>query len=212
MGVGVDETLGLIDFELKRLGYVTVMPLGVEVRGVRVSGGTALERAALEAHAGPDSEEGSSAFDEPEPAESMSGLLVSRIIGGETPAADHLPGLSALLRVSRDVSAICCEGDGGGSEGPTRLGGMRRRASRWPISYGRRRRGAADRRGGGRLREASQAAGCRDRLGVDAFGADDIDSVLTPGVTDLFHGDGAGQCRTDRGALGDGATGGGRPG
>ena len=33
VGVGVDETLGLIDFELKRLGYVTVMPLGVELRG-----------------------------------------------------------------------------------------------------------------------------------------------------------------------------------
>ena len=50
----IDETLGLIDFELKRLGYVTAMPLGVELRGVRVSGGTALERAqsALNAHGG----------------------------------------------------------------------------------------------------------------------------------------------------------------
>ena len=47
MGVGVDETLGLIDFELKRLGYVTAMPLGVELRGARVSGGTALERGAV---------------------------------------------------------------------------------------------------------------------------------------------------------------------
>src|ERR1700754_1248096 len=45
VGVGVDETLGLIDFELKRLGYVTVMPLGVELRGAWVSGRTALERA-----------------------------------------------------------------------------------------------------------------------------------------------------------------------
>jgi ATP-dependent DNA helicase PIF1 len=108
VGVGVDETLGLIDFELKRLGYVTVMPLGVELRGARVSGRTALERAqsALTAHGGMDAEEGSSAFEEPEPEESASGLLVSRDHSVPTPTADHLPGLSALLRVSRDVGAV----------------------------------------------------------------------------------------------------------
>ena len=39
VGVGVDETLGLIDFELKRLGYVTAMPLGVELRGHGCRGG-----------------------------------------------------------------------------------------------------------------------------------------------------------------------------
>ncbi|PEG40951.1 AAA family ATPase [Mycolicibacterium agri] len=108
VGVGVDETLGLIDFELKRLGYVTAMPLGVELRGKRVSGRTALERAqsALATHRGADSEEGSSAFEEPEPAESLSGLLVSRDHSVPTPKADHLPGLSALLRISRDVGAV----------------------------------------------------------------------------------------------------------
>ena len=69
VGVGIDETLGLIDFELKRLGYVTAMPLGVQLRGVRVSGAT-LERAqsAVAAHSESDSEDGSSAFEEPEPA------------------------------------------------------------------------------------------------------------------------------------------------
>ncbi len=105
VGAGVDETLGLIDFELKRLGYVMAMPLGVELRGTRVSGATALEKAqsALQAHGGSDSEDGSSAFEEPEPAEAISGLLVSRDHSVATPAADHLPGLSALLRVSRDV-------------------------------------------------------------------------------------------------------------
>ena len=36
VGVGIDETLGLIDFELKRLGYVTAMPLGVQLRGAGV--------------------------------------------------------------------------------------------------------------------------------------------------------------------------------
>ena len=55
VGVDIDDTLGLIDFELKRLGLVMAMPLGVELRGARVSGRTALEQAqsALEAHAGP---------------------------------------------------------------------------------------------------------------------------------------------------------------
>jgi hypothetical protein len=108
VGAGVDETLGLIDFELKRLGYVTAMPLGVELRGVRVSGSTALERAqsTLRAHNQADTEEGSSAFDEPEPAESISGLLVSRDHSVPTPKSDHLPGLSALLRASRDVGAV----------------------------------------------------------------------------------------------------------
>src|SRR6201991_520566 len=75
VGAGVDETLGLIDFELKRLGYVTAMPLGVELRGARVTGRTALERAqsALAAHSVSDSEAGSSAFEEPESAGAVSG-------------------------------------------------------------------------------------------------------------------------------------------
>ncbi|KUI25608.1 AAA family ATPase [Mycobacterium sp. IS-1742] len=108
VGPGVDETLGLIDFELKRCGHVAVMPLGVELRGARVLGRTALERArsTLAALASATVEEGSSAFEEPEPGNSVSGLLVSRDPDVPTPAAGHLPALSALLRVSRDVGAV----------------------------------------------------------------------------------------------------------
>ncbi len=108
VGVGVDEQLGLIDFELKRLGYVTTMPLGVDLGRVRAAGVTALQRAreALNAHIRAEAEDGSSAFDEPEPQESMSGLLVSRDEGVATPSAGHLPALSALLRISRDVGAV----------------------------------------------------------------------------------------------------------
>jgi NAD-dependent DNA ligase len=40
----------------------------------------------------------------------VSGLLVSRDGDAPTPAAGHLPGLSALLRVSRDVGAIVLRG------------------------------------------------------------------------------------------------------
>ncbi|WP_193044272.1 AAA family ATPase [Mycolicibacterium baixiangningiae] len=108
VGAGVDEQLGLIDFELKRLGHVTPMPLGVELRGARISGRTALERArsALEAHRGTQSEDGATAFAEPEPVESVSGLMISRDPEAPTPTAHHLPGLSALLRISRDVGAV----------------------------------------------------------------------------------------------------------
>jgi ATP-dependent DNA helicase PIF1 len=112
VGFGIDETLGLIDFELKRLGHVTAMPLGLAVSG-RAVAPSALGRAqaALDAHArSSDDDGGASAFDEPEPSESVSGLLVSRDGDAPTPAAGHLPGLSALLRVSRDVSAIVLRG------------------------------------------------------------------------------------------------------
>ncbi|KUH95761.1 AAA family ATPase [Mycobacterium sp. IS-3022] len=112
VGVSVDETLGLIDFELKRLGHVVVMPLGVELRRARMTGRTAVERAqsALAALASAETEPGSSAFEEPEPAESVSGLLLSRDHAVPTPAADHLPALSAVLRVSRGVGAVVLGG------------------------------------------------------------------------------------------------------
>lgn len=106
VGVGVDETLGLIDFELKRLGHVVAVPLGAEVRG-RASSGAALDRAraALDAfrRSGAD-DSGAQPFEEPD--ESTSGLLVSRDADVATPAAAHLPGLSALLDVSRPVGAL----------------------------------------------------------------------------------------------------------
>ena len=88
---------------------MTAMPLGLDVSGASGAAPTALgrARAALEAHARSGVDDGgASPFDEPEPSGSVSGLLVSRDHDAPTPAADHLPGLSALLRVSRDVSAI----------------------------------------------------------------------------------------------------------
>jgi ATP-dependent DNA helicase PIF1 len=112
VGFGIDETLGLIDFELKRLGHVTAVPLGLNVSGSSHAA-HALERAraALEAHAQSGVDDGgASPFDEPEPEESVSGVLVSRDDDAPTPAADHLPALSAILRVSRDVSAIVLQG------------------------------------------------------------------------------------------------------
>lgn len=189
VGAGVDETLGLIDFELKRLGYVTAMPLGVELRGTRVSGRTALERAqsALSAHAGSDSEDGSSAFEEPEPAESVSGLLVSRDHSVRTPVADHLPGLSALLRVSRDVGAVLL------GQAPSRED----LDTSWDAparqSVADQLRAAASRvqlpaEVVERLREASQLLGVEIVSESVCLERDDIESVLTPGARICFTG------------------------
>ena len=199
VGVGVDETLGLIDFELKRLGYVTAMPLGVELRGARVSGRTALERAraALTAHGGADAEEGSSAFEEPEPAESVSGLLVSRDHSVPTPKADHLPGLSALLKVSRDVGAAVLGGPVSPSDG----------ASETPWEAAARQSVADQLRAAAtrtqlpadvveRLREASKLLRVEIMPESPCLERDDIAEVLVPGARICFTGtaqDGAGR-------------------
>jgi ATP-dependent DNA helicase PIF1 len=195
VGPGIDETLGLIDFELKRLGYVTAMPLGVELRGVRVSGRTALERAqsALAAHAGSDSEPGSSAFEEPEAAESLSGLLMSRDHSVRTPAADHLPGLSALLRVSRDVAAVLLGGEPSREAVETSGAARQSVADQLCAAASRVQLPAAVVE---RLREASKLLGVEIVSESMCLAADDIGSVLTPGVRICFTGtaqDGAGQ-------------------
>ncbi|MGW0162889.1 AAA family ATPase [Mycobacterium sp. NPDC003323] len=101
VGPGIDETLGLIDSELKRLGHVTVMPLGADARG-RVTGARALDRAtaALTAFTGAPAA-GCTAFGDP--SESLSGHLLTRDESAATPTSARLPALSALLEVSRHV-------------------------------------------------------------------------------------------------------------
>ena len=193
VGVGIDETLGLIDFELKRLGYVTAMPLGLEVSGPSSAAPTALARArsALQAHARSGVDDGAaSAFDEPEPAESVSGLLVSRDSDVRTPAADHLPALSALLRVSRDVSAIVLRG-AAAEEVP--------RTSETPWIAAARQsvadqlRAAASRArltdvAAARLREASKMLGVDVVSGACVLERHDIGAVLVPGARICFTG------------------------
>jgi NAD-dependent DNA ligase len=192
VGFGIDETLGLIDFELKRLGHVTSMPLGLNVSGAARSS-TALERAraALEAHARSDVDAGgASAFDEPEPAESVSGLLVSRDGDAPTPAASHLPGLSALLRLSRDVSAIVLGGAPATEvQGPTE--------TPWIAAA---RQSVADQLCAAasratltdavveRLREAEKFLGADIVSGACLLDRHDIGEVLVPGARICFTG------------------------
>ena len=187
VGAGVDEQLGLLDFELKRLGFVTAMPVGVELRGVRVTGRTALERAraALAAHRD-GLEDGASAFDDPESAE-CSGLLVSRDSSVPTPVADHLPGLSALLRISRDVGAVLL-----GRQAPARedVTGWEAGARR---SVADQLRAAAERvqltdEVIARLRAAEDLLGADILTGAELVVQHDVSEVLTDGSRICFTG------------------------
>jgi hypothetical protein len=193
VGFGIDETLGLIDFELKRLGHVTAVPLGLNVSGRSSAAPTALgrARAALEAHASSEVDDGgASAFDEPEPEESVSGLLVSRDHDVSTPAADHLPGLSAILRVSRDVSAIVLRGLSaeevqGSGETPwiaaarqsvaDQLCAAASRATLTDVAVER-------------LQEAEAFLGVEIVSGACVVERHDIDAVLVPGARICFTG------------------------
>ena len=200
VGVGIDETLGLVDFELKRLGLVVPMPLGADVpkaalgaehrRGMQAS--TALERAlvALEAFSSASSmDASSSAFDEPETSESFSGHLVSRTPDVPTPDSVHLPGLSALLDVSRSVGALLLALDAAreGVDTPWHAAArhsvadqLRAAASRAPLTI----------ESLARLRAVEESLGVAiiDEAVEAALVGDDIAGVLVPGARVCFTG------------------------
>jgi ATP-dependent DNA helicase PIF1 len=116
VGSDVDETLGLIDFELKRLGVVVGMPLGVEVPAARTSTvpatATALQRAraVLDVFdAGGADTAGATEFDDPAASDAsgaLGGHLVTRDHDVVTPNSAHLPALSAILDVSHRVGGL----------------------------------------------------------------------------------------------------------
>ncbi|TDE02020.1 AAA family ATPase [Jiangella asiatica] len=128
VGVRTDETLGLIDFELKRLGTVAPLPLGADLPPLRLTDGerlglsapTALERAraAMEAHRRLGRGDASaSAFDLGETIEAGTSYLLTRDPDAEPPASPALPTLSALVDVSRTLSQVILRGsasEGGG--------------------------------------------------------------------------------------------------
>jgi ATP-dependent DNA helicase PIF1 len=191
VGAGIDETLGLIDFELKRLGLVVATPLGVDVPKSPAVG-TALDRAraALNAFSAMDSaDSGASAFDEPEAGESISGHLVSRDPDVPTPASVHLPGLSALLDVSRRAGAILLGLDGGDGalDTPWHFAAresvadqLRAAATRAPMTVE-----ALD-----RLRAVEETLGVAiiDESVEAALAGGDIAAILVPGARVCFTG------------------------
>lgn len=193
VGAGIDETLGLIDFELKRLGQVTVMPLGVDLprSAVRPAGGTALEQAMSTLAAFTESGAGASGSTPfGDPPESLSGHLLTRSHTVPTPTAAALPALSALLAVSRQI-------------GPALLG-TRHRVEDLPVTpwIAAARHSVADqlRAAAGRVHLTDEvvarlraAQGLLDVEIVDdavgsAVAGTDIESVLVPGARVCFTG------------------------
>ncbi|MGB3476992.1 MAG: AAA family ATPase [Mycobacterium sp.] len=195
VGVKVDETLGLIDFELKRLGQVVPMPLGIELRGPSIAGDTALRRArsALERLDTVDLESGSSPFEDPDDTVALSGLLISRDPDAATPTAEHLPALSALLRISRSLGAVLL---GATPVGPASLAGQNNweqaacQAAADQLLLAATRTRLPD-EVSARLHDALNALGAGDLaagLAQTQSMADNIDAVLVPGARICFTG------------------------
>ncbi|MEE6283249.1 AAA family ATPase [Georgenia sp. MJ170] len=121
VGVGIDRAFGLIDFELKRLGAVASLPLGIELppdrltdderRAVAVGSALNRARAALAAHARLRPEdESASAFATADDAEAGVSYLLTRDSGERAPSTAVLPTLSALVETSQLVSDVLLRG------------------------------------------------------------------------------------------------------
>ncbi|GAA3070977.1 MULTISPECIES: AAA family ATPase [Actinomycetes] len=113
----VDRTLGLIDFELKRLGHVEPMPFGAEAP--RPPSGRAGPRRALEAARAvledvrqaeaQDPEVLDRTATEFEPSEDTvqgTGHLLTRDPAAPSPSFEEMPGLGALLEVSSQAGGV----------------------------------------------------------------------------------------------------------
>ncbi len=207
VGVGTDHVLGLVDFELKRLGAVSPMPLGIELPPGRLtaderralSAGSALARAraalAVYARLRPEDTSGS-AFTAADDAEVGASYLLTRDPAERAPSSAALPTLFALVETSDVVSDVLLRG--------ARAADVRHRAAFLsdPELGSALRRIVAE-----RLRAVVERASglppvLRDRLGQleqlldidvvgDLLGGDDdatIADVLTPGTRVCFTG------------------------
>ncbi|GAA1805944.1 hypothetical protein [Nesterenkonia flava] len=108
VGQHIDHALGLIDFELKRQETVVPLPMGVETRlGPGIEGFTSATEAAQSAWnsftSGQHGALNGTPFDEVGGSTSQIGFLLTRDSTLGTPDFGHLPGLGALLDVSREL-------------------------------------------------------------------------------------------------------------
>jgi len=193
VGVGIDETLGLIDLNSsgsasswqRRWAPTCCTPV-LAPSTVEAGGRHALERARAGRRVLPTRTQrirAASAFDEPEASESFSGTSSSRNPEMDT-GIGSLPGLSALLDVSRRVGATVL-----GLAGTTTVAGHSVHlapGNRWPTIACRRFAGAMTVEAVGRLARGRRVAGSgdhRDRSRRRSQ-ADDIAAILVrvPGV------------------------------
>ena len=121
VGAATDHALGLVDYELKRLGHVVPLPLGIDLPPDKLepnelmglSAGTAMERAqaALTAHSRLAIEDSAAnSFDTTEESDLGLTYLLTRNPEERPPSSVHLPNLSALLEISRQLSAALLGG------------------------------------------------------------------------------------------------------
>lgn len=208
VGAGTDEALGLIDFELKRLGLVTPLPLGIEVptdtltaddrRALRAPTALARARAALAAFERSGvSDSSANSFEGHQLPDAGSAYLLTRDPDVTAPTSPLLPQLSDLLEVSQalgdvllvglDASVALTKrpGLGSGSTTPLRqrlvdqLAAAAHRPGRLPAEV-------LD-----RLRQADLVLGSQigaaPELAQDATG--DLDAALIPGARVCFTGE-----------------------
>ncbi|GAB3186667.1 AAA family ATPase [Nesterenkonia suensis] len=129
-----DRTLGLIDFELKRLGQVELMPFGIDGRWIGPTPRRAMDaarqvmRTVLTAPAedpegplGSATSRSATAFEPSEETVQATGHLLTRDPETPSPTFEEMPGLAALLEVGREVGAILLDG---GEAVPGRAGAM----------------------------------------------------------------------------------------
>lgn len=198
VGPGIDETLALIDFELKRLGAVVPLPLGIPVpvqhgRGADGQTGSALELArqalaAFEAAGG--ATEAVDAFGDPAETDLQAGglgYLLTRDTSAPAPQPVHLPGLADLLAVSGPVSAALLGGTSPPApslSGPTAAlarAQVRTAAARAPATAA-----VLDRL---RELEALLGAGLTDELAALLPGRVEAGAVLQPETRVCFTGE-----------------------
>ncbi|WP_461411278.1 ATP-dependent DNA helicase [Georgenia sp.] len=121
VGVDIERTLGLIEFELKRGGISTRLPFGVPVPPERMTPAerdaqasrSALERARAALGArdrlGLDDPD-AVAFDTDAHAFGDPSLLLTRDVDAPAPALTHMTSLDALVQVGKEVSAVVLHG------------------------------------------------------------------------------------------------------
>ncbi len=198
VGIDVDQVLGLLDFELKRLGVALPFPLGVDLGAAPLlpwerenladSSPLARARAALGARSrlGID-DDAASAFTSSEVTESA--FLLLRDFETRIPRLPHDPALSGLLFASWALSLILVGGYAGAQvaqmmpvDDPSLVAVVQNRL-----------RDAIENSAGlpqillARLREVETLLGVEIELGA-AANTGDIDAILAPGARVCFTG------------------------
>lgn len=208
VGAGTDEAVGLIDFELKRLGLVTPLPLGIEMpadtltaedrRALRAPTALARARAALAAFQRSGfSDSSATSFEGDQRPDAGSAYLLTRDPDVIAPSSPLLPQLSDLLEVSQalgDVLLVGLDGSvaltkrpglGIGSTTPLRqmlvaqLAAAAHRSGRLPAEVL------------ARLRQADLVLGSQigDSLELAQDATAELDDALTPGARVCFTGE-----------------------